>query len=122
MKLSAWIEKKLESPEFRNQYISDLKEENERLESKLKAAVDALIEQQRWLGKTGDSIADFDDIAEWFHGATGLMRPGKDQAGYGASDKERHKVFRAWSHKMTLEIRQRTSEALKTIQGKGDGG
>lgn len=42
MKLSAWIEKKLESPEFRNQYISDLKEENKRLESKLKVAVDVL--------------------------------------------------------------------------------
>ena len=80
MKLSAWIEKKLESPEFRNQYISDLKEEIKRMESKLKVAVDAIAEYQR---ECGNPAPDY------------VMRRLR-----------RKELF----------------DALKTIQGKGDGG
>lgn len=84
MKLNAWIEKKLESSEFRNQYISDLKEENKRLESKLKVAVDAL-----------DGI---------------LKLTNADGVGPHCCLAESNFIC------------CRAHKALKTIQGKGDGG
>ena len=96
--------------------VNTLKQERDLLAKTVDELRGALEEQLRWLGKTGDAIKDFDDIAEWFHGATGIMRPGKDQGGYGHSDDERSKTFRGWSHKMGLEIRQRTIQALATIR------
>lgn len=58
--------------------IQERAEANARLSAASPALFDALSDLDRLWGRTGDSMTDFEDVAEWFYQETGFLRPGKD--------------------------------------------
>lgn len=58
---------------------------------------------RRWLG-TGEPSEDFEPIGDWFRRETGMLRPGKDDAGMHSRD-ERERAWSEWCEAKRLRYR-----------------
>ena len=78
----------------------------DRAEAVARRAHLALALVKRWLGKSGDANATFEDIAAWFHAETGMLRPGKDDPVGGPSNDDRATRWIAWRDAKQYFVRE----------------
>ncbi len=129
MKLSAWIEKKLENPKFRNQYISDIRGEINGLKEivsvkdgvirKLKEKYDGAAQSADWWKNKENAIAKC-----W---AENVVENAELESKLKAAVDSLKYISTYVRHTDATVVRLAAlaafaGEALKTIQGKGDEG